>query len=42
MYNNKTIANKFNTFFANIGLDLCEKIKMPSTKIFQLSYWYTQ
>ena len=35
MYNNKTIANKFNTFFANIGPDLSEKIKMPSTKTFQ-------
>ncbi len=35
MYNNKTIANKFNTFFANIGPDLSEKSKMTSTKTFQ-------
>ncbi len=35
MYNNKTIANKFNKFFANIDPDLSEQIKMPSTKTFQ-------
>ncbi len=36
MYNNKTIANKFNTFFANFGPDLCKKIKRPSLKLFRV------
>ncbi len=33
IYDKNVITNKFNTFFANIGLSLSEKINMPQSKI---------
>ncbi len=35
MYDKKTIANKFNIFFANIGLNISAKIIKPINKSFQ-------
>ncbi len=34
MHGKQTIANKFNTFFANISPNLCAQINMPMNKTF--------
>ncbi len=35
IYDKKTITNKFNIYFANIGLNISVKIKMYINKTFQ-------